>query len=72
MAVVCPIYKKGDKQDFNNYRGISMFNVAYKVFSNCVIDRIKEKAHQILGDYQGGFKAYRTIIDHMFIVRKLS
>jgi sorting nexin-29 len=70
VAVVCPIHKKGDKQDYNNYRGIFLLNVAYKIFSNCVLDRIKEKANQIIGHYQGGFRVDRSTMDQMFIIRQ--
>jgi len=55
IAVICPIHKKGSKQDCNNYRGIALLNVAYKNFSNCLLTRIKTKAEQIIGNNQGGF-----------------
>jgi len=48
-----------------------LLNVAYKIFSNCVLDRIKEKADQIIGHYQGGFRADRSTTDQMFIIRQL-
>jgi hypothetical protein len=35
-GLICLIFKKGNKFDCNNYRGVTLRNVAYKVFSNIV------------------------------------
>lgn len=71
IALVCPIYKKGDKQDCNNYRGIALLSVAYKVFTNCILSRIRTKSEQIIGNYQGGFRPRRSTIDQIFILRHI-
>jgi len=38
---VCCIYKKGDKKDCNNYRGISIMNCIERVFSKVTKNKTK-------------------------------
>jgi len=44
-----------------NFRGISLFNIAYKVMSIVLYGRLKPHANQIIGQYQCGFRGVSTI-----------
>jgi len=37
----------------------------------CILTRIKEKAEQTIGEYQGGFRPGKSMTDQIFIIRKL-
>jgi hypothetical protein len=70
-ALVYAIHKKGNKQICNNYRGIALLNVTYKILSHCILNRIKPWTEEILGEYQARFRKNRSMIDQIFILRQL-
>jgi hypothetical protein len=65
-ALICPIHKKGDVQNCENFRGISLVHVAYKVHG-----RLKPYANQIIGQYQCGFREGVSIIDQIQTLRQI-
>jgi hypothetical protein len=54
-SVIVPVYKKGDKTDCSDYRGISLFSATYKILSNILLSRSTPYAEEIIGDHQYGF-----------------
>ncbi|VVC40817.1 Reverse transcriptase domain [Cinara cedri] len=70
-ALVCPMYKKNDPLEFNNYRGIALLNTIYKVLPYCILDRIKPISEGLLGDNQRGFRPNRSTTDQIFIIRQV-
>ena len=66
-----PIYKKGDRADFSNYRSISLLPTTYKILSNILFSRLTPYAEEIIGDHQCGFRRNRSNTDHIFCIRQI-
>ncbi|CAH2100131.1 unnamed protein product [Euphydryas editha] len=70
-SVICPLHKKGDILECNNYRGISLLNTGYKVFANVLFDKLKPYVESSLGEYQCGFRPNRSTVDQIFSLRQI-
>src|SRR5215470_9991695 len=70
-GILCPIYKKGDKKQCSNYRGISLLNITYKIFAILLYNRLSKLIEPEIGDYQMGFRPNRSTIDNIFIMRQI-
>lgn len=70
-AVICPLHKKGDKTVCENYRGIALLSIGYKILSTTIVSRITPIMEQIAGDYQCGFRRGRSTLDQIFIIRQI-
>lgn len=64
-AIICPIYKAGDKTDLSNYRPISLLNTIGKVLEQAVKRRLTNYLEQnnILSNNQYGFRHGRSTDD---------
>ena len=69
--LICPIYKKGNKTDCNNYRGISLMSHAFKVYERILESRLRGYVESKLGEWQNGFRPGRGTTDMIFSLKMI-
>jgi hypothetical protein len=67
-SIILPLYKKGNVNYPNNYRGISLCDVTSKLYGSIINKRLSEwiEINKLTGEYQAGFKKDYSTIDHLF------
>lgn len=72
-AKICPIFKAGNEEAAENYKGISLLNVGYKILTSIMADRLNNwlEENGKLGESQAGFRAKRSTRDHIFVLHSL-
>lgn len=68
-TITIPIYKKGDKNNPDNYRGITLINSTAKLFTKTIAKKIN--TNMPFRDEQQGFRQSRSTIDAIFVVRQI-
>jgi hypothetical protein len=69
--IILPIHKKGDKTDYNNYRGISLLSTAYRILSNILLTRLTPNFNEVIGENQRGFRRNRSTTYKTFYIRQI-
>lgn len=73
MARVIPLPKKGDANDRNNYRPISLVNCMGKILEKVILTKLKEEMTEknLLPEYQSGFRSKHTCVDAASALRDI-
>ena len=67
-SIIVPVYKKGDINDCNNYRPISLTSLFSKMYTNILNRRLTSfvESKNILPVEQAGFREKYSTVDHIF------
>lgn len=67
-SIIFPVFKKGNRNEVQNYRGISFMNVVAKIFVGVLKNRLALWEHEakILNEYQAGFRKGYSTNDNIF------
>ena len=58
--------QNGDRNNPDNYRGISLLNTGYKIYSKIIAKRLAAIAEVLLLEEQNGFRKGRSCMDCIF------
>lgn len=72
-GIINPIFKKGDINDAQNYRGITLINVLAKVYSQLLLNRLTKwsEKYDKISSNQFGFQKGKSIVDCIFILHSV-
>ena len=71
-AKIITLYKnKGERNDCNNYRGISLLGIVGKVFAWVILVRLQKLAERVYPESQCRFRAERSTVDMVFSLLQL-
>ena len=65
---IVTIFKKGDREDPGNYRGINLLNVVGKLYTKVIDSRLSTwlDTHGRLHVCQAGFRSRRSCMNHVY------
>ena len=70
-AVINPIFKKGDRREHKNYRGISILNSSYKIYFKIFNMKLQNYSEVFMRETQNGFRKGWLCTDPTFCFKFL-
>jgi hypothetical protein len=70
-SIIVSVYKKVDKADCSNYRGISLLSTTYKILTSNLLSRLTTYSEEITEDHQCGFQHNRSATDHILCISQI-
>ena len=72
-GLIVPMFKKGDRNDPNNYRGVCLLSMGRRIVARIVSTRLTKWAEdmQLLDDDQSGFRSGRSTADATQVMMRL-
>ena len=71
VSGLIPIPKKGDLRSTDNYRGISLAQVAAKTYNRLLLNRIRPALDKVLRSNQNCFRQERSTTSHILALRRI-
>ncbi|WP_419623966.1 reverse transcriptase domain-containing protein [Thiolapillus sp.] len=71
QSLVITLPKKGNLQQCQNYRTISLISHPSRVMLKVILNRLKPQAEKIIAEEQAGFRAGRSTTEQIFNLRIL-
>ena len=73
QGFIVPIFKKGDKNLPNNYRGITLLSNLGKLYTSILTGRIEKwfEKNNFISDAQFGFRKGKSTVDAAFVLHNL-
>ena len=70
-SIIVLIFKKGNRDLCENYRGVSLTPVISRMFATLILRRLSDFRENKIREEQAGFRQGRGCIDHIFTLRQV-
>lgn len=72
-ATIFPIYKKGNKEEAKNYRGVSLLNIGGNILTKILQKEMEKYAekNELITKCQAGYREGYSTIDHVYTLKGL-